>query len=86
MAHYHTLYRKRHKSTAIRAFELAGDGARCIQKELEVNGNKHDVKTIAASMKRQALFEYIRVDYNRTRRPNALGYVSPVNFEKQYVA
>ena len=31
------------------------DGARRIQKELEENGNKHDVKTIAASMKRQSL-------------------------------
>ena len=35
---------------------------------------------------RQALFEYIEVDYNRTRRHSALGYLSPVNFEKQYVA
>ena len=31
------------------------DGARRIQKELEENGNQHDVKTIAASMKRQSL-------------------------------
>lgn len=31
------------------------DGARRIQKELEENGNKHDVKTIAASVKRQSL-------------------------------
>lgn len=31
------------------------DGARRIQKELEENGNKHDVKTTAASMKRQSL-------------------------------
>jgi transposase InsO family protein len=35
---------------------------------------------------RQALFEYIEVDYNRTRRHSALGYLSPANFEKQYVA
>ncbi len=31
------------------------DGARRIQKELEKNGNKHDVRTVAASMKRQGL-------------------------------
>ncbi|HBC3531071.1 TPA: IS3 family transposase, partial [Vibrio parahaemolyticus] len=35
---------------------------------------------------RQTVFEYIEVDYNRTRRPSALGYLSPVNFEKQNVA
>nr|AKN39564.1 Mobile element protein [Vibrio splendidus]AKN40263.1 Mobile element protein [Vibrio tasmaniensis] len=34
----------------------------------------------------QALFEYIEVVYNRTRRHRALGYLSPINFEKQYVA
>ncbi len=31
------------------------DGARRIQKELEEHGNKHDVETIAASMKHQGL-------------------------------
>src|SRR5690554_8183784 len=35
---------------------------------------------------RQTIFEYIEVDYNRTRRHSALGYLSPVNFEQQYVA
>ena len=35
---------------------------------------------------RQTLFEYIEVDYNRTRRHSALGYLSPVNFENQNVA
>ncbi len=34
----------------------------------------------------QALFEYIEVDYNRTRKHSALWYLSPVNFEKQDVA
>lgn len=35
---------------------------------------------------RQTLFEDIEVDYNRTRRQRALGYLSPANFEKQNVA
>ncbi|ASG05004.1 hypothetical protein CEJ46_07875 [Vibrio anguillarum] len=33
-----------------------------------------------------ATTEYIEVDYNRTRRHSALGYLSPVNFEQQNVA
>lgn len=32
---------------------------------------------------RQTIFEYIEVDYNRTRRHSALGYLSPVNFENK---
>ncbi|EGR0698044.1 IS3 family transposase [Vibrio parahaemolyticus] len=35
---------------------------------------------------RQTVFEYIEVDYNRTRRHSALGYLSPVNFEQKNVA
>ncbi|MDA0155890.1 IS3 family transposase [Vibrio sp. Makdt] len=35
---------------------------------------------------RQTIFEYIEVDYNRTRRHSALEYLSPINFEKQNVA
>ncbi|CAM3686306.1 hypothetical protein VA7868_02435 [Vibrio aerogenes CECT 7868] len=35
---------------------------------------------------RQTVFEYIEVDYNRTRRHRALGYLSPVNFEQKNVA
>ncbi|OJH77005.1 Integrase core domain protein [Vibrio vulnificus] len=35
---------------------------------------------------RQAIFKYIEVDYNRTRRHSVLGYLSPVNFEQQNVA
>ncbi|GHO71270.1 hypothetical protein KSC_101620 [Ktedonobacter sp. SOSP1-52] len=30
-----------------------------------------------------AIFEYIEVYYNRKRRHSALGYLSPVTFEKQ---
>ena len=35
---------------------------------------------------RQTIFEYIAVDYNRTRRHSALSYLSPVNFENQNIA
>jgi putative transposase len=30
---------------------------------------------------RQRVFEYIEVDYNKTRRLSSLGYLSPENFE-----
>jgi transposase InsO family protein len=32
---------------------------------------------------RTALFDYIEVFYNRKRRHSSLGYLSPVDFEKQ---
>jgi transposase InsO family protein len=32
---------------------------------------------------RQEVFEYIEVWYNRQRRHSSLGYVSPVEFERQ---
>lgn len=35
---------------------------------------------------RRAVFEYIEVDYNRTRRHSANGYISPAAFEAQQVA
>lgn len=37
-------------------------------------------------MMRQAIFEYIEVDYNKTRRHSALGYLSPEEFELKNVA
>ena len=35
---------------------------------------------------RQAVFEYIEVDYNRTRRHSSLGYLSPEKYELAKVA
>ena len=35
---------------------------------------------------RQAVFEYIEVDYNRTRRHSANGHISPLEFEIKNVA
>jgi putative transposase len=35
---------------------------------------------------RQAVYEYIEVDYNRTRRHSAHGYLSPEAFEAQQLA
>lgn len=35
---------------------------------------------------KQAVFEYIEVDYNRKRRHSALGYISPINYEMRNIA
>lgn len=35
---------------------------------------------------RQTVFEYIEIDYNRSRRHSANGYISPEAFEAQAVA
>ncbi len=35
---------------------------------------------------RRAVFEYIKVDYNRTRRHSANGHISPLAFETKMIA
>ncbi|MGL4475837.1 MAG: IS3 family transposase, partial [Shewanella sp.] len=34
---------------------------------------------------KHTVFEYIEVDYNKTRRHSSLGYLSPENFELKIV-
>lgn len=46
----------------------------------------HGEPILTREQMRQTVFEYIEVDYNRQRRHSALGYLSPENFEKQYIA
>jgi len=46
----------------------------------------HDEPLMNREQMRQAVFEYIEVDYNRLRRHSALGYMSPENYEKKLVA
>jgi transposase InsO family protein len=43
-----------------------------------------DYKTKAEA--RQSIFEYIEVFYNRQRRHSYLGYLNPVEFERQYAS
>ena len=45
-----------------------------------------DEPLINRKQMKQAIFEYIEIDYNRTRRHSALGYLSPEQFEKLNVA
>ena len=42
----------------------------------------HDAAFATRGEARAALFEYIEVFYNRVRRHSALGYLSPVDYEK----
>jgi transposase InsO family protein len=46
----------------------------------------HGERFVTRQQMRQAVFEYIEVDYNRTRRHSANGYISPMAFELQQVA
>ena len=47
-----------------------------------IHGERYPTRTHM----RQTVFEYIEVDYNRTRRHSACGYISPAAFEAQRVA
>ena len=46
----------------------------------------HGEPLVNRSTLRRQLFEYIEIDYNRTRRHSALGYISPDAFEAQIAA
>ena len=46
----------------------------------------HGEKFATREAMRQTVFEYIEVDYNRTRRHSANGFISPAAFEAQQVA
>jgi len=46
----------------------------------------HGERFATRDIMRQTVFEYIEVDYNRTRRHSANGYISPAAFEAQRVA
>jgi transposase InsO family protein len=46
----------------------------------------HGERFVTREEMRQTVFEYIEVDYNRTRRHSANGYISPVAFEAKQVA
>ena len=46
----------------------------------------HGEGLVTREAMRRAVFEYIEIDYNRTRRHSANGYISPLAFESQQVA
>jgi len=46
----------------------------------------HGERLRSREVARAVVFEYIEIDYNRTRRHSANGYISPQAFEAQHVA
>ena len=49
-------------------------------------GGIHGEPLVDRATLRRQLFEYNEIDYNRTRRHSALGYISPDAFEAQIAA
>jgi transposase InsO family protein len=75
------------KAEALKLAEKVGvAAARRIQKELEGNGNKHDVKTIAASMKRQSLVAKAARKFKCTTDSKHKLPVAPSLLEQNYNA
>ncbi|OQU27858.1 hypothetical protein EM67_023945, partial [Vibrio parahaemolyticus] len=60
-------------------------GGESVVKSMKVEAIQYEPIMTRDEM-RQTVFEYIEVDYNKTRRHSTLGYLSPVNFEQQNVA
>jgi transposase InsO family protein len=50
--------------------------------QIELLDRKHWKTRVELST---AIFEYVEVFYNRRRRHSALGYVSPIEFERSLV-
>jgi putative transposase len=46
----------------------------------------HGQSLVTREAMRRAVFEYFEIDYNRTRRHSANGYLRPLAFESQQVA
>ena len=55
-------------------------------RRVTADGTTHGEQFSTCDAMRQAVFEYIEVDYNRTRRHSANGFISPIAFEAQQVA
>ncbi len=55
-----------------------GDGAKV--------ANNNLFSEVQARLNTQIVCEYIEVDYNRKRRHNALGYLSPEQYELKNIA
>jgi len=62
-------------------------GLRGIYVLYRYSAKRNSYGVMYVGMARAAIFDYIEVFYNRTRRHQTLGYLSPMEFEKQrYIA